>query len=115
MRKFNITVSGKSYEVLVEEVDLDVTAPLPTKTETKTEIPTESSVGNIRVYAPVSGTIVSVAVNEGDFVRKGDVICTLEAMKVESIITAPSDGKLVTVNILKGIQVTSGCLLATMN
>ena len=115
MRKFNLTVSGKSYEVLVEEVDLDVTVPTPAKTETKTEIPTEGSVGSIRIYAPVSGTIVNVAVLEGDYVRKGDVICTLEAMKVESIITAPSDGKLVSVNILKGIQVTSGCLLATMN
>ncbi len=114
MRKFNITVSGKTYEVLVEEVDLDAT-PLPMKTETKTEIPTENSVGSIRIYAPVSGTIVNVAVNEGDVVKKGDVICTLEAMKVESIITAPTDGRLITVNILKGIQVTGGCLLATMN
>ena len=114
MRKFNITLNGKTYEVLVEEVDPD-SAPIPVKTETKSDINAFSDVGSVRIYAPVSGTIVNISVAVGDTVKTGDVICTLEAMKVESIITAPADGKIVTVNVLKGIQVTGGCLLATMN
>ena len=114
MRKFNVTLNGKTYEVAIEEIDPD-TPLTAAKTDTRTDIPTDADVGATRIYAPVSGTIVSVPVSAGDTVKKGDVICTLEAMKVESIITAPADGQLVTVNVIKGIQVTGGCLLATMN
>ena len=114
MRKFNVTLNGKTYEVAVEEIDPDTPLSI-TKTDTRTDIPTDTEIEGVRIYAPVSGTIVSVPVAAGDTVKKGDVICTLEAMKVESIITAPSDGKLVAVNVQKGIQITGGCLLAIMN
>jgi len=114
MRKFSITLNGKVYEVAVEELDTDgAVAPL-SKTETKTEIPTESG-GATRIYAPISGTILSVDVAEGQLLKKGDTICTLEAIKVTNIITAPADGRIVTVNIKKGLQVTGGFLLATMD
>lgn len=115
MRKFSITLNGKVYEVAVEELDADGAAAPLSKTETKTEIPTESAGGATRIYAPISGTILSVDVAEGQLLKKGDTICTLEAIKVTNIITAPTDGKIVTVNIKKGLQVTGGFLLATMD
>ncbi len=114
MRKFRITLNGKSYEVGVEEIDADA-VQAPEKTETRTDFTAEiPEVGQKKIFAPVSGTILSVAVTPGQTVKKGDVICTLEAMKVESLITAPTDGKILSVNVAKGIQVTGGALLASI-
>ena len=115
MRKFSITLNGKTYEVQVEELDTEGAVSPLAKTETKTEIPTEPLGGSTRIYAPISGTILTVDVAEGQTVKKGDTICTLEAIKVTNIITAPTDGRVATVNIKRGLQVTGGFLLATMD
>ncbi len=45
-----------------------------------------------RVVAPMQGTVVKVAVSEGDTVAAGDLVVVLEAMKMENHITAPRDG-----------------------
>ncbi len=115
MRKFRITLNGKSYEVGVEELDTDTVDVAPKAETTRTDFTAEiPEVGHTRIFAPVSGTILSVAVAAGQTVKRGDVICTLEAMKVESLITAPTDGKILSVNVTKGIQVTGGALLASI-
>ncbi len=117
MRKFRISLNGKSYEVAVEELDTEETPSVPvaeTRTSRTDFTLEEEKVGHTRIYAPVSGTILSVSVSVGDSVKKGDIICTLEAMKVESLITAPVDGTVLSVNVAKGIQVTGGALLASI-
>ena len=114
MRKFRISLNGKSYEVGVEELDAENLPVIP-KTEARTDYTAEiPEVGHTRIYAPVSGTVLSVAVAAGQSVKKGDLICTMEAMTTETLITAPEDGKILSVNVAKGIQVTGGALLASM-
>jgi biotin carboxyl carrier protein len=60
------------------------------------------------------GTVVAVKVAPGQAVKANDVICVLEAMKMENDIVAPADGVIATV-CSKGTAVNSGDTLATLN
>ncbi|WP_310525666.1 biotin/lipoyl-containing protein, partial [Nocardioides sp.] len=64
------------------------------------------------LLAPMPGTVVKVAVEEGDEVEAGEVVLVLEAMKMQHTITAPSAGRVTTLNAQPGQQVASGDVLA---
>ena len=120
MRKFNISVNGKKYEVEVEEVggaSAPVSAPKSAAPAPKPAAPAPAAAkpaakaappaGSTVVKAPMPGTIVSIKVNAGDTVKKGDVLVILEAMKMENEIMAPQDGKVVAVNTSNGVSVNT--------
>ncbi|MBE7011459.1 MAG: biotin/lipoyl-binding protein [Ruminococcaceae bacterium] len=129
MRKFMINVNGKSYEVEVEEVGGVVSAPVytaPVQTSAPSPAPAAASTpapapaqtpapaGATVVKSPMPGTIVAVKVNVGDMVKAGDVVCILEAMKMENEIMAPSDGKVVAINANQGTSVNTGDALVSL-
>ena len=60
------------------------------------------------VAAPMPGTIVKINVTQGQAVKAGEVLCVLEAMKMENDITAPKDGTVTQVVTSKGASVSSG-------
>ena len=123
MRKFVISVNGNSYDVEVEEVKDGVSAARPVQVSPVKEAAaapvTTASVtpatGSVTVAAPMPGTIVSVAVKAGDSVKKGDVLCILEAMKMENEISAPSDGTVASVNVNAGQTVNPGDVLMSLS
>ncbi len=131
MRKFNVTVNGTLYEVEVEELSgaadhtsaaaepgaapkpapassTPVSAPAP-----KAAAPA-SVAGSVKVSSPMPGTILSIHVTPNQTVKKGDLLCMLEAMKMENEIFAPQDGTVATVNVQKGASVKTGELLFTL-
>lgn len=127
MKKFMVTVDGNSYEVEVEEV-IDGSTPSNnsgnTEVEEKPVLQTSKKVntaastakktvpaGATTIKAPMPGTILDIKVNEGDDIKKGQVLCILEAMKMENEIMAPNDGKIASVNTSKGVSVESGDIL----
>ena len=121
MRKFNISVNGKKYEVEVEEVggaSAPVSAPKSAAPAPKPAAPAAAKAappaGSTVVKAPMPGTIVSIKVNAGDTVKKGDVLVILEAMKMENEIMAPQDGKVVAVNTSNGASVNTGDALISL-
>jgi propionyl-CoA carboxylase alpha chain len=65
------------------------------------------------LLAPMPGTVVRVAVDEGQEVAPGDVVLVLEAMKMQHTVSAPSAGT-VTVNVTTGQQVAAGEVLAVV-
>ena len=65
------------------------------------------------VGASMPGMIVSIAVNPGDTVKKGQKLFSLEAMKMESTINAETDGTVAQVHIKPGNQVQTGDLVVT--
>ena len=67
-----------------------------------------------KIESPMPGTILSVNVNNGDTVKKGQVLMILEAMKMENEIMAPCAGKITAVAVTKGATVESGALLCTI-
>jgi len=64
---------------------------------------------------PMQGTVLAVEVADGDEVRAGQVICIVEAMKMENEITAHRDGVVTKLSVEPGQAVTTGqvvCVIA---
>ena len=104
MKKYRVTVNGTVYEVEVEAL---------TDAPTKSAAPADGE-GGQKVTAPMPGTILSVKVQEGERVQKGQVLMSLEAMKMENEIMAPKDGVVVSVHTEKGASVEAGTLLCVI-
>ena len=133
MKKYNVTVNGTTYEVVVEEVGgvqtvaapvftapAPVAAPAPSApaaaaAPAPAAPKTQGATGANPVSAPMPGTILDVKVSVGQSVKKGDVICVLEAMKMENDIPAPSDGVIASINVQKGASVSANDVIATLN
>ena len=138
MKKYNITVNGTTYEVFVEEANGNaaptvapqpqftapqpVAAPAPAAAPSPTAQPQATALaashapaGATAITAPMPGTILQVKVTAGQTVKKGDVICVLEAMKMENDIPAPCDGVIASVTAQKGASVSAGDILASIN
>ena len=128
MKKYNITVNGNTYEVLVEEVggaasapvatpvfSAPVAAPAAAPAAPKAAPAASGNTGANKVVAPMPGTILEVKVSAGQSVKKGDVICVLEAMKMENDIPAPCDGVIASVNVQKGASVSANDIIASIN
>ena len=128
MKKYNITVNGTTYEVIVEEADGSVSAPVytaPAQTAAPTPAPAAAPSapkampsgvsGATKVTAPMPGTVLDVKVTVGQSVKKGDTICVLEAMKMENDIPAPCDGVIASINVQKGASVNAGEIIASLN
>ena len=77
-------------------------------------IPAGTPAAGEKVCAPMPGNILSVNVNAGDVVKRGQVLLILEAMKMENEIMAPCDGTIASVNTSKGSAVESGALLCVI-
>lgn len=123
MRNFIITVNGKSYEVGVEEVGANNSAPVivpvaapaapvapvATKAAPKAAVPANGE----KVLSPFPGLIKNLLVAEGASVKKDQPILVLEAMKMDNDITAPCDGT-VHFQVAKGANVESDSVLAVI-
>ena len=115
MRKFNVNVNGTLYEVEVEEIGGAAPVAAPVQAEAPAPAPAPASSGATVVSAPMPGNIMDVKVKVGDTVAEGDVLCILEAMKMENEIMAPKAGVIASVNTTKGSTVNTGDALVSIN
>lgn len=60
---------------------------------------------------PIPGKVLSVNVSQGGEVKEGDVICTLESMKMENPILAPCSGTIAKMELSPGQVVEAGTLV----
>jgi biotin carboxyl carrier protein len=63
------------------------------------------------ILAPMPGLVLQVHVSEGDEVKKGTPLVTLEAMKMENVLKSPADGVIHKINVVKGKSVEKNYLL----
>lgn len=92
MKRYNITVNGKAYDVAVEEVGGSAAAApvaaAPVAAAPAAPAPAAAPVADgTKVTAPMPGTILDIKVAVGDTVKSGQAICVLEAMKMEMTLT----------------------------
>ena len=66
------------------------------------------------VNAPMPGNILKVNVTQGQAVKEGEVLCILEAMKMENEIMAPKNGTVTQVLVAKGSTVDTGAPLVVI-
>ena len=122
MREFKFTIDGKQYNAAVNELEdnfAEVTLNGKTyKVELeKEEAPAAAAVrrpaaaaasaaavpaGLMTVKSPLPGSIVKVLVKAGQAVKKGDVLLTMESMKMENNVTAEADGTVKAVYVEPG-------------
>ncbi len=125
MKKFNIKVNGKSYEVEVEEIGSSAPsysapaapapASAPAPAPASAPAPAPVSAGASSIKAPMPGTINAVKVTAGESIKKGQVVAVLEAMKMENEIMAPEDAVVASVAVTQGQSVNTGDVIVTLN
>lgn len=134
MKKFKVTVNGKSYEVDVEELGTAAPAapvpPAPAPVAATSPAPTPAPASSssaatqaapkgpipdsaVVVKAPMPGKISAIKQENGS-VTRGSVILVLEAMKMQNDIPAPQDGTLTEVRVAVGDNVKTGDVLAVI-
>ena len=118
MKRYTVTVDGKAYDVTVEETGAAAPAPIAAPAQASAPAaapaPAAPAGGKVNVNAPMPGTVLKMNVASGATVNKGDVLCVLEAMKMENEITAPESGT-VAYAIAKGSTVKTGDLLVSLS
>ena len=120
IRRFKVSVSGKVYEVAVEEIREEPTqereyqpAPrlqAPPRTEqvqaTKKTTSEKPEIGKGEVVvSPMPAKVVSIRCQTGGQVKSGDILLVIEAMKMEHNIFAPRDGVIVDIKTTEGASV----------
>lgn len=135
MKKFKVTVNGKSYEVDVEELGTAASAtpvtpaPAPVAPAAPTPPPAPAAAvaspatqevpkgpipdSAVVVKAPMPGKISAIKQESGS-VTRGSVLLVLEAMKMQNDIPAPQDGTLTEVRVAVGDNVKTGDVLAVI-
>ena len=68
----------------------------------------------LSLKSQIPGKVVSIAVAEGDSVKKGDVVCTLESMKMQVAVKAHKDGAVKNLKIKEGATVAKGDVITDL-
>ena len=97
-------VNGKRFEVLVH-------APKPVVKRHRAKQSMAGGVGGSALASPMQGTVVKIAVNDGDRVEIGDLVIVLEAMKMEQPLMAHKAGVISNLSAVIGTTVSSGTAL----
>ena len=66
----------------------------------------------LALKSQIPGKVVSIAVGEGDSVQKGDVVCTLESMKMQVAVKSHKDGVIKTIKVKDAGTVAKGDVIA---
>ena len=118
-RDYKVEVGGRLFDVkVIGEAVAGSAAPAagggrkPPKRERKAGGGGGSS--SEKLTAPLQGSVFKVVVEEGATVEEGDLVCVIEAMKMENEIAAHRAGKVTSLAIKEGDSVNSGDLLATI-
>jgi acetyl-CoA/propionyl-CoA carboxylase biotin carboxyl carrier protein len=117
-RDYKVEVSGKLFDVkVIGEAMAAGAAPAasgkkPPKRERKAGGAAGASSESLP--SPLQGTVLKVAVEQGAEVAEGDLICVIEAMKMENEIAAHRSGKVTALNVAEGAAVGSGDVLAVI-
>jgi acetyl-CoA/propionyl-CoA carboxylase, biotin carboxylase, biotin carboxyl carrier protein len=118
-RDYKVEVSGKLFDVKVigeaaagNPGPAGATGKKPPKRERKAG--GGASASSESLPSPLQGTVLKVAVEQGAEVSEGDLICVIEAMKMENEIAAHRSGKVTSLNVAEGAAVSSGDVLAVI-
>ena len=127
--KTNVTVNGKVYTV---ETEAPKAAPKPAAPAPKAAAPAQNpaaaapapkaeapkaaapAAGGVQVKSPLPGSVIKVLVSEGQVVKKGDTLLTLESMKMENAIMAEQDGTVKQIAVSAGQNVMQDDLLIVL-
>lgn len=111
-----VEVNGKSYTVEIEKEEVFKTTinrnPIPQRPMAAAHAPAPrkpvASGGGNSLNSPLPGTIIKIIASVGQEVKAGEVILTMESMKMENNILANSDGTIINIFVTPGQSVMQG-------
>ncbi len=126
--KYKVTINGRTYEVeikngqaiLLDEYEAAAPAAAPAPVAAAPAAAPAAPAAPVvvgageKVNAPMPGTILKVNVSQGQAVKEGEVLCVLEAMKMENEILSPKAGTVSQVIVAKGSSVNTGDTLVVI-
>ena len=133
MKKLRITVEGKTYEVEVEILGSRIAsvapaaAPAPAAPAPAVSAPVAAPAapapkkaapapaGANDVACPLAAVVVAVNVKEGQQVKAGGLLVTLEAMKMNTPVNSPADGTVAKICVSAGQSVNEGEVLLSLS
>ena len=135
MKKLRITVEGKTYEVEVEILGSRIASVAPAAAPAAAPAPVASApvsapvaapapapkkaapapAGANDIVCPLASVVVAVNVKEGQQVKAGDLLVTLEAMKMNTPVNSPADGTVSKICVSAGQSVNEGEVLLSLS
>jgi methylmalonyl-CoA carboxyltransferase small subunit len=121
--KLKITIDSKQYEVDVDVAEPEVAGHarlqtvesaavrVPVSQASSAPVDTTPVIEGKVCRSPVSGIVASITAQPGQTLQVGDVLLVLEAMKMETQVTAHVAGKVATIKVKAGDSVQSGQIL----
>ncbi len=115
--KVVVRLNNVDYTVGIEHEEYDHVPKLVRRKKQEAETHIVNAPKKVSAYkpgqllAPIPGVVLSVLVKEGDIVKEGDVVLILEAMKMESEITAKASGPVTAIRVAKGENVAESQVL----
>jgi biotin carboxyl carrier protein len=126
IKKLRVTVDGKPYEVTVEMADESansapalpaapaqapvniVRSTAPAAAAPDSTPASHAHAGPGEVPSPLAGRVTAIVVTPGQEVKAGDHLLTLEAMKMNTIVSATTAGKVIAITVAVGDAVSEG-------
>ncbi|PKP18335.1 MAG: acetyl-CoA carboxylase biotin carboxyl carrier protein subunit [Bacteroidetes bacterium HGW-Bacteroidetes-21] len=101
---------SKDYKVfIIDDVKYKTTLTQKFEKRVPYKFPNDSL-----IYSFIPGTIVKIFVTEGEIVKEGGRLLTLEAMKMKNNITVPFDGKILKIHVVEGQTIPKKFLMVEM-
>ena len=114
MKIYKIKVNGKTYKVELEAMDEVASKAAPVAAEAPKAEAAPAPAAQVTgagegqaVVSPIQGTVLDIKVKVGDKVKKGQTVCSVEAMKLENEVVSTVDGVVSEVLVSKGASVAS--------
>ena len=123
MKKLRITVDGKTYDVEVEILGSKIASVAPAAAPVVSApaaapaapapqaAPAPAAAGANDIACPLAAVVVAVNVKEGQKVKAGDLLVTLEAMKMNTPVNSPAAGSDARICVNAGQRVNEGAVL----
>jgi acetyl-CoA/propionyl-CoA carboxylase biotin carboxyl carrier protein len=108
-----VEVDGRRFEVRLSEPEPEWRA-LARRRQERAHLGGAGAGGSDAVVSPMQGTVLAVAVSDGDEVELGRVICIVEAMKMENEVHAHRAGTVRSLSVEPGQPVTTGQVICTI-
>jgi acetyl-CoA/propionyl-CoA carboxylase, biotin carboxylase, biotin carboxyl carrier protein len=121
-QSYTVEVSGKRFDVRVVGPPLagagasngTAAAGAPRAPKRSAAAKTATAVGSDTLTSPLQGNMWKVLVKQGDVVEEGQLLCIIEAMKMENEIAAHKAGKISELPITEGAPIQAGAPIATI-
>ena len=106
-----VTLNGKVFVVEMEHKAISMPTVRPTRMQA---VAPKGQAVSKNIQSPLPGSIMKVLVKAGQNVKRGDILLTMESMKMENNINADRDGKIIEIKVNKGDSVLEGADLVVI-